>query len=174
MSHSEAQPTIPTRSTNVQAAEKLAAQPNSCSGLQAPHKPIFSTEVRTCSHWSISISDPGPGGRNLERLWPIKGDNTYLLFECRKWRHERNKLYRDPELDGVMRPTAAEEHPQGLLEEPKATKALLQFLANTSVAPPEHTDSKRRKGPENMMNGDWKHWRKRLERAKDSREGSLS
>jgi len=33
-----------------------------------------------------------------------------------------------------MRPTAAEEHPQGrLLGEPKATRALLQFLASTSV-----------------------------------------
>jgi len=36
-----------------------------------------------------------------------------------------------------MRPTAAEEHPQGrLLGEPRATKALLQFLASTSVALP--------------------------------------
>ena len=61
----------------------------------------------------------------------------HLLFECRKWRHQRNKLYKDLELDGVMRPTAAEEHPQGrLLGEPRATKALLQFLASTSVALP--------------------------------------
>lgn len=60
-----------------------------------------------------------------------------LLFECWKWRHQRNKLYRDLELDGVMRPTAAEEHPQGrLLGEPRATRALLQFLASTSVALP--------------------------------------
>ena len=37
-----------------------------------------------------------------------------------------------------MRPTAAEEHPQGrLLGEPRATRALLQFLANTSVALPQ-------------------------------------
>ena len=36
-----------------------------------------------------------------------------------------------------MRPTAAEEHPQGqLLGEPRATRALLQFLASTSVALP--------------------------------------
>ncbi|BCR86185.1 uncharacterized protein ACHE_30172S [Aspergillus chevalieri] len=41
-------------------------------------------------------------------------------------------------MDGVMRPTAAEEHPQGqLLGEPRATWALLQFLANTSVALPQ-------------------------------------
>ncbi|ODM15568.1 hypothetical protein SI65_09171 [Aspergillus cristatus] len=37
----------------------------------------------------------------------------------------------------VMKPTAAEEHLQGwLLGEPRATRALLQFLANTSVALP--------------------------------------
>jgi len=46
-----------------------------------------------------------------------------------------NNLYKDLELDRVMRPTAAEEHPQGrLLGEPKATRVLLQFLASTSVA----------------------------------------
>jgi len=57
------------------------------------------------------------------------------LLECRKWRHQRNKLYKDLELDGVMRPTAAEEHPQGrLLGELRVTRALLQFLASTSVA----------------------------------------
>jgi len=34
-----------------------------------------------------------------------------------------------------MKPTAAEEHPQGQpLGEPRATRALLQFLASTSVA----------------------------------------
>ena len=47
------------------------------------------------------------------------------------------KLYRDLEMDGVVRPTAAEEHSQGrLLVGPKATRALLQFLASTSVALP--------------------------------------
>ena len=36
-----------------------------------------------------------------------------------------------------MRPTTTEEYPQGrLLGGPKATRALLQFLANTSVALP--------------------------------------
>ena len=36
-----------------------------------------------------------------------------------------------------MRPTAAEEHPQGrLLGEPRDTRALLQFLASISVALP--------------------------------------
>ena len=40
-------------------------------------------------------------------------------------------------MNGVIKPTAAEEHPQGrLLIEPRATRALLQFLANTNVALP--------------------------------------
>ncbi|ODM21421.1 hypothetical protein SI65_02265 [Aspergillus cristatus] len=61
----------------------------------------------------------------------------HLLFGYRKWRHQRNKLYRDLEMDGVMGPTAAEEHPQGrLLGEPRATMALLHFLASTRVALP--------------------------------------
>ena len=61
----------------------------------------------------------------------------HLLFRCRKWRHQGNKLYRDLKVDGIMRPTAAEEHPQGrLLGGPRATRALLQFLASTSVALP--------------------------------------
>ena len=50
----------------------------------------------------------------------------HLLFECRKWRRQRNKFYRNLEADGFVRPTAAEEHPQGrLLGEPRATRALL-------------------------------------------------
>ena len=40
-------------------------------------------------------------------------------------------------MDGVMRPAGAEEHPQGrLLGEPRATGALLEFLASSSVALP--------------------------------------
>ena len=36
-----------------------------------------------------------------------------------------------------MRPTTAEEYPQGrLLGEPRATRALLRFLASTSIALP--------------------------------------
>ena len=61
----------------------------------------------------------------------------HLLFECRQWRHQRNKLYKDLETGRVVRPTTAEEYPQGrILGEPKATKAVLQFLASTSVALP--------------------------------------
>lgn len=77
----------------------------------------------------------------------------HLLFECRKWRRQRNKLYRDLEMDGVMKPTATEEYPQGrLLREPRATRALLQFLANTSVALPrthlQRTAERTRRGEE--------------------------
>ncbi|OJJ81116.1 uncharacterized protein ASPGLDRAFT_60433 [Aspergillus glaucus CBS 516.65] len=62
----------------------------------------------------------------------------HLLFECRQWQHQRNRLYKDLEADGVMRPTIAEEHPQGrLLGEPRATRALLQSLANTSIGLPQ-------------------------------------
>lgn len=62
--------------------------------------------------------------------------------------------------------TAAEEHPQGqLLGEPKATKALLQFLASTNVALP-------RTRLQQTVERAWKHWRRRLEQEKGSREGS--
>ena len=62
----------------------------------------------------------------------------HLLFECREWRRQRNKLYRDLVIAGVMRPAAPEGYSQGrFLGEPKATRALLQFLANTSVALPQ-------------------------------------
>ena len=45
--------------------------------------------------------------------------------------------YKDLEMNGVARRTSAEEYPQGrLLGEPKATRVLLQFLANTNVALP--------------------------------------
>ena len=59
----------------------------------------------------------------------MKEDTKYIII------NQHN--HKDLETNGVMRPTAAEEHPQGrLLGEPKATKALLQFLASTNVALP--------------------------------------
>ncbi|KAI9034952.1 ribonuclease H family protein [Aspergillus affinis] len=52
-------------------------------------------------------------------------------------RHQRDKLYKDLEKAGVMKPTAAEDCPEGrLLGKPKATGDLLQFLASISVALP--------------------------------------
>ena len=49
----------------------------------------------------------------------------------------RNKLYKVLETNRVVRPTTAEEYPQGRIPgEPKATKAVPQFLASTSVALP--------------------------------------
>ena len=74
-----------------------------------------------------------------------------------------------------MRPTTAEEYPQGrLLGDPKATRALLQSLASTSVALPwahlqQMAERARRDDEE-----DWKHWRRHLEQETGSREGSLS
>lgn len=59
----------------------------------------------------------------------------HALFECRKWRHQRSKLYRALERAGVAKPSAAENHPAGrLLGEPKATKLLLEFLSDTNIA----------------------------------------
>ncbi|KAI9037195.1 ribonuclease H family protein [Aspergillus affinis] len=57
----------------------------------------------------------------------LKETVHYLLFECRQWRHQRDKLYKDLEKVGVMKPTAAEDCPEEgrLLGEPKATGALL-------------------------------------------------
>ncbi|KAL2012166.1 hypothetical protein VTN00DRAFT_4884 [Thermoascus crustaceus] len=58
----------------------------------------------------------------------------HLLFECRQWRRQRGILYQALDRVGVAIPTAAEDHPEGqLLGHPKATKALLQFLADTTV-----------------------------------------
>jgi len=79
------------------------------------------------------------------------------------------------ELDGVVRPTTAEEHPQGrLLGEPRATRALLRFLASTSVVLSQGYLQRAVEELEKTRNGDWKHWRRQLEQEKGSREDSLS
>lgn len=58
----------------------------------------------------------------------------HALFECRKWQHQRSKLYKALDRTGVAKPSAAENHPEGrLLGERKATK-LLEFLFNTNIA----------------------------------------
>ncbi|EYE96687.1 uncharacterized protein EURHEDRAFT_410473 [Aspergillus ruber CBS 135680] len=83
-------------------------------------------------HWIRVQEDATCEGCSISRE-----TTHHLLFECREWRHQRNRLYKDLETDRVMRPTTAEEYPQGrLLGEPEATRALLQFLASTSVALP--------------------------------------
>ena len=62
----------------------------------------------------------------------------HFLFESRQWRHQKSRLYKDLETDGVMRPTTAEECPQWrLLTQFKATRVLVQSLANTRVALPQ-------------------------------------
>jgi RNase H len=61
----------------------------------------------------------------------------HVLFECRVWRHQRAALYRALDRVGITRPSAAEDCPEGrLLGEPKATNAVLQFLATTRTALP--------------------------------------
>jgi ribonuclease HI len=59
---------------------------------------------------------------------------SHLLFECREWRKERETLYKTLTKAGVARPTLAEEHPRGrLLGDPRASKAILQFLRDTTI-----------------------------------------
>jgi ribonuclease HI len=58
----------------------------------------------------------------------------HLLFECREWRRQRGALYRALEKAKVALPTAAEDHPEGrILGDPRATKAILQFLTDTTI-----------------------------------------
>ena len=101
----------------------------------------------------------------------------HLLFESRKWQHQRNKLYKDLKLNEVMTPTITEQHPQGRpLGEPRTTRALLQFLASTSIALPQaylqQTAEMARRDDEWGLEA----WRRQFEREreKDSREGGLN
>jgi hypothetical protein len=58
----------------------------------------------------------------------------HLLFECREWRRQREALYRALGQAKVALPTAAEDHPEGrILGDPRATKAVLQFLTDTTI-----------------------------------------
>jgi hypothetical protein len=58
----------------------------------------------------------------------------HLLFECREWRRQRGALYRALGKAKVALPTVAEDHPEGrLLGDPRATKAVLQFLTDTTI-----------------------------------------
>ncbi|KKA19769.1 hypothetical protein T310_6235, partial [Rasamsonia emersonii CBS 393.64] len=59
------------------------------------------------------------------------------LFECRQWRRQRETLYQGLTKTGIARPTMAEEYPEGrLFGNPKASRALLQFLADTAMGHP--------------------------------------
>jgi hypothetical protein len=65
----------------------------------------------------------------------------HLLFECREWRRQQEALYRALGQAKVALPTAAEEHPEGrLLGDPRATKAILQFLADTTIGTQQGAD----------------------------------
>ncbi|KAL2012391.1 hypothetical protein VTN00DRAFT_5109 [Thermoascus crustaceus] len=76
----------------------------------------------------------------------------HLLFECRQWRRQRETLYQAMNRAGVATPTATEDHPESrLLGEPKATRALLQFLADTKVGcpPGDHAQAAERARKDN-------------------------
>ena len=84
-------------------------------------------------HWIQVQEDASCEGCGISRE-----TTHHLLFECRGWRHQRNRLYKDLETNEVMRPTTTEEYPQGrLLGEPKTARALLQFLVSTNVDLPQ-------------------------------------
>jgi hypothetical protein len=68
------------------------------------------------------------------------------------------ELYKALDRAGVVRLSMAENHPEGRhLGEPKATKDLLEFLANTG-----HMVilSRLRGMPEGMMNGAYRPWKR--------------
>ena len=70
-----------------------------------------------------------------ERCGTSKETVHHVLFECREWQHQRAQLYGALNRAGITRPSAAEECLEGrLLGEPKATRAILQFLATTRAA----------------------------------------
>lgn len=60
----------------------------------------------------------------------------HLLFECRQWQRQQETLYQGLTKTGIARPTMAEEYPGRLLGNPKASQALLQFLADTAIGCP--------------------------------------
>ena len=61
----------------------------------------------------------------------------HLLFECREWRKQRRAFYKALQEVNVALPTAAEDYPAGrLLGDLRATKAVLQFLGDTTIGAP--------------------------------------
>ena len=58
----------------------------------------------------------------------------HALLKYRRWRIQRSAFLKALNKAGVPKISAAEEAPESrLLGDPRATKALLQFLANTAV-----------------------------------------
>jgi ribonuclease HI len=61
----------------------------------------------------------------------------HLLFECREWRRQREALYEALRKAKVALPGIAEDHPEGrILGDPRATRAILQFLNDTAIGVP--------------------------------------
>ena len=67
----------------------------------------------------------------------------HILFTCRGRREARRRMYRGLGDAGVPLPTAAEEAPEArLFSEPKATAALLQFIAEADLFQDQHQAAK--------------------------------
>lgn len=67
----------------------------------------------------------------------LKETVHHALFGYRQWQHQRSRLYRDLERVGAAKPSTAENQLEGrLLGQPKAIKALLEFLSNTNIVLP--------------------------------------
>ena len=87
-------------------------------------------------------------GAHLQRIGAQEGSSCqwcqapketvqHLLFECRHWNAQRRTLYRALARARVQAPTATEDCPEGrLFGDPKATGALLEFLATTAIGCP--------------------------------------
>jgi ribonuclease HI len=61
----------------------------------------------------------------------------HLLLECREWRRPREKMLKALRKAGVDAPAAVDTPEKRLLGNPRATKAILGFLAETTVACPQ-------------------------------------
>ena len=64
----------------------------------------------------------------------------HLLLECREWRRPRRAMFKALRKAGVDLPLAEGSPEERLLGDPRATKAVLNFLANTTVACPQGTE----------------------------------
>ena len=74
------------------------------------------------------------------------------MFECRKWRKQRQKFYRDLEISKVSKPKENDENAKWkLFNDPQALKAILAFLEATKIGiKPEWEEEEE----ENLLNLD--------------------
>lgn len=77
------------------------------------------------------------GARDTERCQNCRAPNEstrHLLLECREWRRPRQHLFKELRKAGVELPMEEEAAEARILGEPKAVKAVLNFLTKTTVA----------------------------------------